>query len=183
MSQTSKLLSPRSIFVTLVASSCLCCGGRQKVEHAVCDSSNEDFFIAEIHVHRHADIGASAKALRYDCAVGVLFSGECGCSAEKAVHMKNGELSQLCNGVAALDVEKLCAQFLPTVMVRSRSTQALRGFYLRVGNAENVGRLVRVVIECYACILAAAAEAPTFGFPPVPIYKIISSLRSALRPT
>ena len=82
------------------ASLLLCCGGRRESRNAVCDSScAEDFFIAEIHVHRHADIGASAKALRYDRAVGVLFSGECGCSAEKAVHMKNGELAQLCNGV------------------------------------------------------------------------------------
>ena len=93
--------------------------------------------------------------------------------------MKNGELAQLCNGVAALDVEKLCAQFLPTadgtgVKVELR----LCGAYLRVGNAENVGRLVRVVIECYACILyAAAKKLPLFGFT-----KIISSLRSALRP-
>lgn len=67
--------------------------------------------------------------------------------------MKNGELAQLCNGVAALDVENLCAQFLPTadgtgVKVELR----LCGAYLRVGNAENVGRLVRVVIECYACL-------------------------------
>nr|DAM68174.1 MAG TPA: hypothetical protein [Caudoviricetes sp.] len=156
------------------ASLLLCCGGRRESRNAVCDSScAEDFFIAEIHVHRHADIGASAKALRYDRAVGVLFSGECGCSAEKAVHMKNGELAQLCNGVAALDVEKLCAQFLPTadgtgVKVELR----LCGAYLRVGNAENVGRLVRVVIECYACILyAAAKKLPLFGFTGPHIYK------------